>query len=233
MMRETSISATGVNDPCAVASNKGFTLIELLIAMLVGSMVMAAVMVSFQSQHKVYLAQDEVVEMQQNVRVAMDMITREIRMAGFDPTGNAGAGFETATATQLTLTQDLDGDGSVIATPPNADERVSYRLNASPVALGRVTGNGVVYQPVADNIVAIEFYYLDASGNPTAVLDAIRAVQISILARAAVEDQSYSNTHKYTSASGVDLYDGTLPNVADGFRRQLLIQTVQCRNMGL
>lgn len=224
------------------ANHNGFTLVELLIAMLVGSVIMAAVMTSFQSQHKVYLAQDEVVAMQQNARVAMDMLVRDIRMAGYDPTGVAGAGFVTATtATQLTFTQDLDDSGGTyisVSDPVenNADEKVSYRLNASPAALGRVTGNGVVPQPVADNIVAIEFYYTLSDGsqvlNPSAAeLPLIRSVQVSILARTAVGDQSYTNTKIYTPASGVAFNGGNPFN--DNFRRQLLTTTVQCRNMGL
>ena len=60
----------------------GFTLVELLIAMTIGLIIMAALSSTFFMQRKIYDVQDQVVEMVQNARVAMDMMTREIRMAG-------------------------------------------------------------------------------------------------------------------------------------------------------
>jgi len=60
----------------------GFTLVEMLIAMTIGLIIMAALSSTFFMQRKIYDVQDQVVEMVQNARVAMDMMTREIRMAG-------------------------------------------------------------------------------------------------------------------------------------------------------
>lgn len=258
------MSVIAVNDSCAVASNKGFTLVELLIALLVGSVIMAAVMTSFQSQHKVYLAQDEVVEMQQNVRGAMDMITREIRMAGFDPTGIANASIVTATSSWIGFTQDINENGATA----DANEAITYGFSTSNDAdadgiadtgsapLGRNTGTatgigGGGFQSVADNIEAVEFVYLMANGtrtlNPANTAD-IRGVQVSLLARTRVADQSHIDNKQYLPASATPLAgwidDPTLPRSAaelaawggpfnDHFRRQILTTTVQCRNMGL
>ncbi len=63
---------------------------------------MAAVMTSFLSQHRSYLAQDDMVEMQQNFRVAMDMLTRDIRTAGYDP-NDLGDAITTAGANDVSL----------------------------------------------------------------------------------------------------------------------------------
>lgn len=211
---------------------QGFTLVEVMIALLIGGVVMAAVMTTFRVQHNTYLAQDQVVEMQQNLRVAMDMLSREIRSAGYDPTGESGAGIVDATENRLIFTRDLDAS-KAIHDPANAEEIVSYRLNASPPALGRTTGNGIIPQPVADNIVALEFLYLLPDGttvlNPApADLGNIRGVTISMLARAANEDQRHTDNLAYETASGV-----MWGPFNDGFRRRLLIQTVMFRNLGL
>lgn len=61
----------------------GFTLVEMLIAVSLSLIIMSGVYKVFISQNKAYTVQDQVTEMQQNARVAMDMMTREIRMAGY------------------------------------------------------------------------------------------------------------------------------------------------------
>jgi len=70
---------------------KGLTLIELLIALVLSSILIAALYRIFISQHKTYGIQEQVVDMQQNVRIAVSQMTREIRMAGYG--GNCLAVF--------------------------------------------------------------------------------------------------------------------------------------------
>jgi prepilin-type N-terminal cleavage/methylation domain-containing protein len=61
----------------------GLTLIELLIALVLSSILIAVLYQIFVSQQKTYTVQDQVADMQQNIRVAIDQMTREIRMAGY------------------------------------------------------------------------------------------------------------------------------------------------------
>jgi len=61
----------------------GVTLIELLIALVLSSILTAALYRVFIDQEETYTVQDQLAEMQQNVRVAMGQMTREIRMAGY------------------------------------------------------------------------------------------------------------------------------------------------------
>jgi len=62
---------------------KGLTLIELLVALAISGILMAAIYRTFLSQYKTYTVQEQVVDMQQNARVAINRMMREIRMAGF------------------------------------------------------------------------------------------------------------------------------------------------------
>src|ERR671925_2289505 len=64
---------------------KGFTLVEVLVSMAIGMVVIAAVTNTFIMQSKFYNAQEQVNEMQQNARAAIDTMSREIKMAGYDP----------------------------------------------------------------------------------------------------------------------------------------------------
>lgn len=61
----------------------GLTLIELLIALVMSSILIAVLYRAFISQQKTYNVQDQVADMQQDVRVAIGQMTREIRMAGY------------------------------------------------------------------------------------------------------------------------------------------------------
>jgi prepilin-type N-terminal cleavage/methylation domain-containing protein len=62
---------------------RGVTLIELLIALVLSSILTAALYRVFIGQHKTYTVQDQVADMQQNARIAIGQMTREIRMAGY------------------------------------------------------------------------------------------------------------------------------------------------------
>lgn len=62
---------------------KGLSLIELLVALVVAAIVIAGVYRTFAVQQKNFIVQEQVSEAQQSVRAVMDMIARDIRMAGF------------------------------------------------------------------------------------------------------------------------------------------------------
>jgi type IV pilus assembly protein PilW len=211
-------------------ANEGFTLVELLIAMAVGGIVLGAVMTSFQGQHRTYLVQDQVVEMQQNLRAAMHTMVGEIRMAGFDPAGTAGASIESATADRLEFTLDLNGDGALKHTDGSwqENERIAYAINTSG-SLGRSTGSfGAGLQPVAENIRFLEFNYLDGAGDPTTVTGNIRSVQISILAQSAGRETLLNPPRPIYETPG-----GQQWQADDGFLNRFLTTTVIFRNLGL
>ncbi|OQX14747.1 MAG: hypothetical protein BWK76_14185 [Desulfobulbaceae bacterium A2] len=68
---------------------KGFTLVEMMISLAVGGIALGVVYMIFTTQQRSYIAQEEVVEMQQEQRMAMEIMAREIRNAGSNPQGIA------------------------------------------------------------------------------------------------------------------------------------------------
>jgi prepilin-type N-terminal cleavage/methylation domain-containing protein len=68
----------------SVFNNRGLTLIELLIVLLVGGIIVAGIYRVFVAQSKAYIVQDQVVEVQQNIRVATEVLMKDLRMAGYD-----------------------------------------------------------------------------------------------------------------------------------------------------
>jgi type IV pilus assembly protein PilW len=67
-----------------IFNKRGITLIELLVALVISAITMAAIYRIFISQTKSYYVQDQVVETQQSIRSAMEIMLRDLRMTGFD-----------------------------------------------------------------------------------------------------------------------------------------------------
>ena len=173
-----------------------FTIIEVLMAMVIVGVVIGAIYAVFVSSNRSYHTQDSVVEAQQGVRVGIDFMVRDIRMAGFDPVGPAtdphpldsnDAGIKEATASKMRFTSDIDMNG--VIDNPNNQERVTYEYDAANRSLRRCLYEGTLsssWQTLIYNVSALQFTYLDADGTtitaPVAAdaLDDIRTVVISM-----------------------------------------------------
>ena len=179
-----------------VNADDAFTLVEIMIAMAMAGFVIAAVYTIFVSTNRSYHTQDRVADAQQRVRVGIDFMVRDIRLAGLDPLAPAtdpvdgnGAGIKQATATKLRFTTDLgvngvidDGDG---ASPVN-QERITYEFSANTLRRCLYEGTGSEnWQILIKNVTANPsgqplFTYLNEAGNPTATLADIRTVVIEM-----------------------------------------------------
>jgi prepilin-type N-terminal cleavage/methylation domain-containing protein len=68
--------------------SKGISLIELMVALVISAILIAALYRTFISQQKTYNIQEQVVDMQQNARLSVSKMMKEIRMAGFGGVAN-------------------------------------------------------------------------------------------------------------------------------------------------
>ena len=216
---------------------QGFTLIELFVAMVIALIVITATSSAFISQQQNYAVQEQVTEMIQTARASMDMITREIRMAGYDPTGTLQKDDPTEAdgipfvgipydSSQLEIVADIAGatdaagdevgDGET----DDANEDIIYKFydatdSTYPNQIKRRTGNGT-FQPFVENIEAFTFTYLDADGNATTNTADIRQIGIVITAKTGEPDPNYSH-----------------PTYSDGHRRYTLTTVVTPINLAL
>jgi type IV pilus assembly protein PilW len=189
---------------------EGFTLAELMVSMGIGMVMLAAVTTTFMSQTKIYNAQEQINEMQQNARGAADVITRELKMAGYKPNGGTVIGV-TYNVTQLMIEADLDASGGAINTSSTSNERIIYAYDSTNKQITRAVGSGSA-EVLTDNITAFTFSYLDSTGASTTTSANIRQVSISITARTAKPDPNYTsnNGHRtYTVTATI-----TPPNLA-------------------
>ena len=213
----------------------GFTLVELMITIAIFGIVLTGVYSVYEAQVRSHYTQQQIMEMQQNIRAAFYLMEREIKMVGLNPTGNDDIGIDVADAHTLSFSMDftggsMDGDNegangiddngnglvdeAVEAewydghADPNANEEVVYILsndadfNGINDGLPRRTDDGGSCNLLRNgyilalNIDALNFVYLDLNGAPlpTPVADpsAIRAIQVSLVARSGDKPSKYS-----------------------------------------
>ena len=185
---------------------QGFTLVELLVAMAIALVVIGSISSAFVSQRKIYAAQEQVSEMIQSARAAMDMISREVKMAGYDPTGTlqtsdpayadfVGIPYDTS---QLEIIADINEDGETDGsiTPDDTNEVIAYAHYDATDQIKRKTGAGT-FQPFAENIQSFAFEYYKSDGTTTTTDAEIRQIKITIIARTGQPDPDYSANGGY------------------------------------
>ncbi|OQY26015.1 MAG: hypothetical protein B6244_14425 [Candidatus Cloacimonetes bacterium 4572_55] len=208
-------------------NSEGFTLLELLLALAIFMIVIGAAYSTFLSQQKSYMVQEQVADMQQNIRAGMFVMQRELRMAGYDPIPHVGLnpdGITALSSNQITFEYINDTNN------PNTLDTVSYSLYTSQGRqnLGRRI-NGSNNYSIADNIDALDFVFFDTAGIQTTSPTQVVSIQITIVARANRDDLDYTNTISYKNASGTEI----LAPQNDHRRRRLLTTRVKCRNLSL
>jgi type IV pilus assembly protein PilW len=185
---------TMVIEKLKTKDENGFTLIELMVTLGIGMVVLAAVTTTFMSQTKAYNAQEQINEMEQNARGALDIITREVKMAGYNPTGGTVTGVTYSTS-QLQIQADLDANGS-ISTSSTANEQITYTYDSANKQIKRAVGSATA-QVLADNISGFTFGYNDSNGNSTTTTANIRQVAVSITAQTSHPDPDYTSNGGY------------------------------------
>lgn len=168
----------------------GFSLVELLIALAVGLVVLGSIYGVFIIHNKIFSGQESFAEMQQGVRAGMDMMAREIRMAGYNPGGIAGFIGAPVDAATLTIRADLNGDRTI-----TGHENIVFAFDNVNKRITRNIGSG--NQPFIENVQAFSFQYLDNSGNVTAIPSNVRRIRIAITGRTATPDPSHTANSGY------------------------------------
>ena len=138
-------------------NKKGVTLIELLVALVIGGIVVAGIYRVFIAQSKAYSIQDQVVEVQQSIRSAMEILLRDLRMAGYN--GNS-------TPSKL-LDAIFPGDLNKIVM--NDAVRIEYLING-------VQNTMVFYRNAGALMEDLYVGGIQQAGYPTALLENVDAL---------------------------------------------------------
>jgi type IV pilus assembly protein PilW len=81
------MSVTSVGAKVVSPHERGFTLIEVMVAVVLAAIVAAAAFTILTTTTKAVGANEQVVDTQQDVRIAMELLSRDVKMAGFGSPG--------------------------------------------------------------------------------------------------------------------------------------------------
>ena len=177
----------------------GFTLAEMMVTIAIGMVVIASVTGTFRAQTRQNKAEEEISQMHQNVRGAIDMITRDLMQAGYKAPGGSvtGVTYSSSTPPLLTIQADLDGNGTIDNSSSTTIEYIVYSFDSANNQITRKLGSSGTANLVADNITSFTFNYYDANGATTTNSSSIRKLTISITGQTANPDPSYSSNSGY------------------------------------
>jgi len=159
-------------DPRARRRHAGFTLLEMLLAASIVSMIVIGLFRVFDTTTVIYNSGQGKANVQQNARVAMDQMARQIRMAGnfpenftVPPPATALANpLPVATDSALAIYGDVDGSG--------ASNVVLFCLNGTDLLMASApSGSAGAYTcgagtMLAENVTSLRFTYYDANNAP-------------------------------------------------------------------
>jgi prepilin-type N-terminal cleavage/methylation domain-containing protein len=181
-----------------IFKQEGVTLIELLVALVICGVAIGAIYRLFIVQTRAYTVQDQVVEVQQNVRSVMEIMLRDLRMTGFDDDSTPTVMITTPIATPL-------ADNSITVSYEYTGQRysVAYWTDGSQTLWRQLTVNDAVPagQPetLLQNVDVLTFTYgVDTKPEDGAVdkwvsaadvgTDKVIAVSVTLTARPTAVD---------------------------------------------
>jgi len=192
MKRKTSRQSLFTNT--SIIENDGVTLIELMIVLVLSMLLMAAVYMSYQTQSSTSKTQNQISNIQSDLRAAMDIMSSDIINAGCD-----------RCVTDLNNVWGIGNDSSQTlinmhmnyadCAPPSSYSPYSVQYQLSGGGIWRSDSDGGNIE-IAQNITSFNLTYLDKDGNDitaspmgTAAKD-VSYVQINIVLEGAYKDPS-------------------------------------------
>ena len=148
----------------------GFTLLELMFCVVFALVILASIFQMLESNRSTYASGETRMNVQQNARVGMDEISRELRMTGYYPENfdtNAGNdlanvnAIQLATNNALAILGDADGSGTSNVFLFCLDGDVLRRKRAVSGVLATYTCSGG--DALAEDVTSLRFGYFNGT----------------------------------------------------------------------
>jgi len=157
--------------PGVLRGQDGFTLVELMVAMSIFLLILVGIFQVFDPSRNAYQVSERKLDVQQNARVAMDRMARQIRMTGYFPenidndnTNDLSNPVQVATESALAVAGDLDTTGASNLYTFCLDNTGLRRVRgAIGAGASYICANGEL---MAESVTALRFAYFDSANNP-------------------------------------------------------------------
>ena len=186
----------------------GFSFVEMLIGSAVFVVVLLAVLMILDISQRDYASGAARSDVQQNVRVVLESMARELRMAGYAPQSNSPnpycavppCGVTALTSSSATFQADVDGNPPGVCAVPPCMDKVIYTFDPpdatrpcdplDPLTVGRITRSvqswvggawtTLTAYDVAQCVKTMTITYYNSGVGETTVPDQVRRIKISI-----------------------------------------------------
>jgi len=167
----------------SVRRQKGLSLVELVIAMAIFLVILLGIYQVFDTSRMTYLSGERKVDVQQNVRTALDLMAREIRMAGYfyenfdtDTANNmpSPVALQIAATNGLVIFGDVDGSNAsnVFLYCLSGNSLIRKKSGQTGTGKGKPASNATAAylctsstpDLLAENITGLAFTYYDVNG---------------------------------------------------------------------
>jgi prepilin-type N-terminal cleavage/methylation domain-containing protein len=180
-------------------SQAGFSMIELLTVIAILGVLFTFMYKGFERLNRYYTAENVKAGTQQSARIGVEMMVQDIRLAGLNPMGTAGAGVVAASPTSFHFTADVNFDGDVA--DPFEDITYGVNLDGTCGTCLQQT-NHLGTEILLGDVNTLALTYLDDTGTAIPAADLatrrvdIRTVGITLTVnRPAGRDGSVSRTY--------------------------------------
>lgn len=171
-------------------SSAGFTMVEMLMVLAIMSIAFGTIYKSFEHLNRSSTTENVKAGVQQSVRIAVDFMVQDIRLAGLNPLGTPGIGIQAISPESIQFTMDANFDGD----DDDTFEDLTYAFNSGNGRLMQTNHLGA--EVLIDNVTRLNFTYLDTDDQTTNDLDEIRSVIVSLtMQRPAGRDEEVSRTY--------------------------------------
>jgi len=188
-------------------NSKGFTLVETLIALVISTFILGALLVASLASQQAASGIEQKVDVQQDVRAALDLMSMEISMASYNPLVNKtnvqwkdvacalpgisiNRGIQQANGSNMTVEMDLNGEGLVTGT----NELITYAYANQQITRSTPCGGTSQTLIGATNVLVINdpgtpvFQYFDGNNNATTNIPDIRRITITLVVQSSTTD---------------------------------------------
>ena len=252
------MSTHALNTAVKHSRQQGFTLVEIMLAITLSLILMAGVVQVYLSSKTSFNVQNQLSKLQQNQRISVDFLQRDIRQAGFTPLGDPAISVNS----RISVVNDENGaeegnaDSITIRYTSNTDCLGAALPAGTTVAVNKYTvdqltqqlmceGNGNINnpQPIADGVSDMQILlgenvtqtenstYAAQMRSPDRYvnIDSLPNMNRVVAVRIALLVRSEESVRSQTVAQQYTLLD-SVTNTNDRIKRQVVTTTIPIRN---